>query len=53
MSLYTVSALPELFTHTPDVFITNLLYKIVLYLDFIHAIPVYSAELFDIPMFFN
>lgn len=42
--LLTVSALPELFTHTPDVF---------LYLGFIHAIPVYSADQFDIQILFK
>lgn len=47
--LLTVSALPELFTHTPDVFI----FKLHLYLGFIHAIPVYSADQFDIQILFK
>lgn len=51
--LLTVSALPELFTHTPDVFITNLVFKLHLYLGFIHAIPVYSADQFDIQILFK
>lgn len=51
--LFTVSALPELFTHTPDVFITNLVFKLHLYLGFIHAIPVYSADQFDIQILFK
>lgn len=53
--LLTVSALPELFTHTstPDVFISNLVFKLHLYLGFVHAIPVYSADQFDIQILFK
>lgn len=53
--LLTVSALPELFTHTstPDVFISNLVFKLHLYLGFIHTIPVYSADQFDIQILFK